>query len=205
MHKESLSLTLQKILAGILGALMLMKVMDLLLDHVIVVPETATTISASGPAAAPAAPKPEEPLPVRLAKASADHGKDLTSQCQSCHTFNQGGRTLVGPNLYGVVGRAKATEAGFSYSDAIKKLGGNWGYDDLDKWLTSPQTDAPGTKMTFAGLRDGQDRADVIAYLKSISPSAPPFPTPAPAEAAPAAAAGSGAGTSAPAPGTPAK
>ena len=69
-----------------------------------------------------------------------------------------------------------ASVAGFAYSDGLKTLGGDWTYQDLDKFLTKPSAFAPGTKMTFVGLPDGDKRANVIAYLKSISPNAPPFP-----------------------------
>ncbi len=172
-----MSMSLQKILAGVLFALMLIKGMDLVINSFMPV-EVEQAPSKGGGAAAPAAaaPAPEKPLPERLAAANVDKGKEITSKCASCHTFNEGGPTRVGPNLYGVVGRAKASEAGFAYSDALKKIGGNWDYADLDKWLEKPSGYAPGTKMGFAGLADGQERADVIAYLKSISPNAPPPP-----------------------------
>ena len=173
-----MSLTMQKLLAGVLGALMLIKVMDLVIDSFMPT-EIAQEASKGGAAqaATPAQPAaPAQPLPVRLASADAKKGEDIVKKCASCHTFNQGGPTRVGPNLYGIVGRAKAAESGFAYSDALKKLGGNWGYDDLDKWIEKPSEMAPGTKMGFAGIPDGQQRADVIAYLKSISPDAPPPP-----------------------------
>jgi len=66
--------------------------------------------------------------------------------------------------------------AGFAYSDAVKGLGGTWTYEDLDKFLTKPSAFAPGTKMGFPGLPSGDDRANAIAYLRSISPKAPPPP-----------------------------
>jgi len=173
-----MSMMLQKILAGVLFALMLVKGMDLVIDSFMPV-EVAQAPSKGGAAqaataAAPAAPA--KPLPVRLASADAKTGEDVAKKCASCHTFNEGGPTRVGPNLYGILGRAKASTAGFAYSDALKKLGGDWSYDDLDKWIEKPAGMAPGTKMTFAGIEDGQQRADLIAYLKSISPNAPAPP-----------------------------
>lgn len=175
-----MSLTIQKILAGVLFALMLIKGMDLVIDSFMPVEverPASTGAAVASTNAAPAAPAaPEKPLPVRLASADPKKGEDITKKCQSCHTFNEGGPIRVGPNLYGVLGRPKGTFPGFAYSDAIKKLGGDWTYEDLDKFLTKPSAFAPGTKMGFAGLPDGQDRADVIAYLHTISPKAPPPP-----------------------------
>ena len=78
------------------------------------------------------------------------------------------GPNRVGPNLWGVVGRPKGSEAGFDYSAAMKAKGGNWTIDDLNQFLTSPKTFVPGTKMTFAGLPKIQDRADVIGYLQTL-------------------------------------
>jgi cytochrome c len=173
-----MSLTMQKILAGFLGALLLIKGLDLIVDGLmpVEVEQAASTGAGSAEAATPAKPAaPEKPLVERLAAADVKKGEQIATKCQSCHTFNQGGPTRVGPNLYGVVGRDKATLAGFAFSDALKKLGGAWTDADLDDWLTRPGAMAKGTKMTFAGLPDGQDRADMIAYLRSISPNAPPL------------------------------
>jgi cytochrome c len=114
-------------------------------------------------------PKADEPLPVRFASADAKRGESATKVCQACHTFGKGEPNRVGPNLYGVVGRPKHSEAGFNYSAAMKKQEGNWTPDDLDKFLTNPRADVPGTLMTFAGLPRGQQRADVITYLNSNS------------------------------------
>ncbi|WP_309139463.1 cytochrome c family protein [Siccirubricoccus sp. G192] len=93
--------------------------------------------------------------------------------CASCHSFNQGGRTGVGPNLYGIVGAPHGHVEGFNYSAAIKGKQGPWNYEELNEWLHKPSTYAPGTRMAFAGISNTQQRADVIAYLKSISPNAP--------------------------------
>jgi cytochrome c len=128
---------------------------------------------ATGPAAQAA---PEGPIEKLLADASAERGQSVAKQCAACHTFQKGGPNGIGPNLYGVVGRPKASEAAFTYSDAMKAKGGEWTIDDLNKFLTSPKEFAPGTKMTFAGLPRGNQRADAIAYLNSLADSPKPLP-----------------------------
>jgi cytochrome c len=116
-------------------------------------------------AAAPAA----VPLPVLLAKADADKGKAGTKVCATCHTFDKGGPNKIGPNLYGVLGRAKGSEAGFAYSDGMKAKGGAWSYADLDSMIANPKTFVSGTKMGFGGEPDAGKRADVIAYLRTLA------------------------------------
>ncbi len=124
---------------------------------------------------APAAPA-EQPIETLLASASADRGAQVVKQCQACHNFQEGQGPKVGPDLYGVVGRSVASVPGFNYSAALKKLGGSWTFDALNKWLTKPSADAPGTAMTFAGLSNPKQRADVIAYLETLSPHPMPLP-----------------------------
>jgi len=97
-------------------------------------------------------------------------------KCKACHTADQGGPNRVGPNLWNVVGGPKAHAEDFSYSDAITGLGGEWTYADLDAYLTKPKDFAPGTKMTFAGLKKPKDRAAVISYLRTLSDSPKPLP-----------------------------
>lgn len=122
------------------------------------------------------APAPQEPIEKLLASAKPDRGQQSAKKCESCHTLTKGGPNKVGPNLWGVVNRPKGSEPGFSYSDAIKSKGGKWTIDDLDQFLTSPRGYAPGTKMSFPGLPKGSERADVIAYLNSLSDSPAPLP-----------------------------
>jgi cytochrome c len=130
--------------------------------------------AAAGPAeAAPAAPEPVAPL---LASADVAHGQTVAKQCAACHTFEQGGPNKVGPNLWEVVNRKQGGHEGFSYSAAISGKGGNWDYEALNHFLTKPSAYAPGTKMTFAGLKKLQDRADVIAYLRTLAASPAPLP-----------------------------
>jgi cytochrome c len=129
------------------------------------------------------------PIADRLAQADVSKGADTFKKCAACHTINQGGPNGQGPNLYATVGVPIAEgKNGFAFSDALKGIGGTWTFDKLDAWLTSPRKFANGTKMTFAGLSDPQDRANVIAYLDSQGSNVP-FPKPtAPAPAAGAAA-----------------
>jgi cytochrome c len=136
-------------------------------------------VKPQAPAAGAAAEEkaaPDEPIEKLLASSSVDRGQADTKACASCHNFAKGGPNGIGPNLYGVVGRARGTAPGFSYSDAMKAKGGEWTVEDLNKFLTSPKNFVPGTKMTFAGLTKGGQRADVIAYLNSLADSPKPLP-----------------------------
>ena len=131
-------------------------------------------------AAAPA----EQPFPFYMAQADAAKGADVFKKCAACHNADKGGANALGPNLYGVVGDAVAQgRGGFAFSDALKAKGGKWDFDTLNPWLTSPKTFAPGTKMTFAGLSNPQDRANVIAYLNQQGASPLPLPAAPPAGA----------------------
>jgi cytochrome c len=130
----------------------------------------------------------EQPAAFYISKADPQKGADVFKKCGACHSDQKGGPNQIGPQLWGVVGRPVASEAGFAYSDALKGKSGPWTFDELFAWLKSPKAYAPGTKMTFAGLSNPEDRANVIAYLNSESDKPEPLPT-APA-AAPAAAAG---------------
>lgn len=126
------------------------------------------------------------PLPVLLAKADVAAGEKVFGKCAACHTITQGGANGIGPNLYATVGEAIATgKGGFAFSDALKKVGGSWTFDQLNKWLTSPREFAPGTKMTFAGLSNPVDRANIIAYLNAQGSNLP-LPAVDAAAAAPA-------------------
>lgn len=139
----------------------------------------------TGPAAAP-----EVPLGIRLAASDADDGHTSVRKCESCHTFEQGGENKAGPNLYDVVGRLVGSHEGFSYSAGMlehKDKGDVWSFENLDQFLHRPKKFTPGTKMTFTGINNAEERANVLAYLQTLSASPKPFPPPEPvAEAAPA-------------------
>ena len=112
-----------------------------------------------------------------LAAADAKKGEGIAQKkCTSCHSFEKGGANKVGPNLNGIVGNKVAHSDSFSYSDGVKNHGGKWGYDELNQWLKGPAAYIKGTRMAFAGIKNDAERADVIAYLKSISDGAPAFP-----------------------------
>ena len=129
----------------------------------------------------------EQPIEVYLAKADVAHGQQVFNKCMACHNADKGGANQMGPNLWGVLGEPIGQGKGFAFSSALSSKGGTWNWDSLSQWLTSPKAFAPGTKMTFAGLSNPQDRADVEAFLNSHSDSPQPLPK-APAAAAPAAA-----------------
>ena len=112
----------------------------------------------------------------RLAGADAGAGERIAKKCAACHSFEAGGKHKVGPNLWDVVGRGIGAAEGFKYSGALAGIGGSWSYEQLDAFLTAPRAFAAGTKMTFAGIRDAADRADLIAYLRGLSDSPKPLP-----------------------------
>jgi cytochrome c len=134
-----------------------------------------TSEPAAATAAAPAA-APQEPLPALLAKADAKKGEQAAKVCQTCHNFEKGAGAKIGPPLWGVVGRPIASIPSFSYSDSLKAVGGNWTYEALNTMISNPKMEASGTKMAFPGERDPQRRADILAYLQTLSESPVPFP-----------------------------
>lgn len=125
----------------------------------------------------PAAAPTEQPITALLATASIDKGKTAVKKCEACHNFQKGGPNKVGPNLWGVVGRQVASHAGFNYSAALKAKGGDWTIDALNAFITNPKADIPGTTMAFAGVSRASERADILAYLNSLSDSPAPLPT----------------------------
>ncbi|HXI86876.1 MAG TPA: c-type cytochrome, partial [Parvularculaceae bacterium] len=142
--------------------------------------------------AAPAA-KAEPDLGALLASANPEAGERRVALCKSCHNFDKGGPNQTGPNLWGVVGRPVGSHPGFAYTGALKAFGGDWTYERLDKFLADSQTLVPGTAMTQHWPKADQ-RADILAYLSTLSDNPVPFPKPAePAKQADASAGGAGA------------
>ncbi|RHW18391.1 cytochrome c family protein [Sphingomonas gilva] len=117
-----------------------------------------------------------------LPTADAAKGAEVFKKCAACHTINQGGANGIGPNLWAAMGKPHGHVPGFAYSDALKSVPGVWDFKSMDAWLTSPRKYAPGTKMTFAGLGNAQDRADLLVYLNSQGSN---LPLPAAPAAAP--------------------
>ncbi|MQB11143.1 cytochrome c family protein [Agrobacterium sp. ICMP 6402] len=138
--------------------------------------------AAGGEAAAAATP-----IAQLLASADAAKGETVFKKCTSCHTGESGGANKVGPNLFDIVNRPIASHAGFSYSAGMKDFskGGsvNWDYDHLSFFLESPKKHVPGTAMGFAGVKKETERADLIAYLRTLSANPAPLPDPTAAPA----------------------
>jgi cytochrome c len=123
--------------------------------------------------------KPEGPksiLPM-LASADVSAGETATRACQACHSFNKGGPNKIGPNLYGVVGNEIASVEGFSYSSALKGKEGKWTYEKMSAWLHNPSGWAPGTSMSYNGVKDAQKRANIVAYMRQQDDSPMPLPS----------------------------
>jgi cytochrome c len=124
----------------------------------------------AGGAEQPAAQQKDPPLAELVAKADVKRGETSHNKCIACHTFDKGGRNMVGPNLYGVIGREKGSEAGFNYSAGMKKVAkGPWTADEIYEFVKSPKTFIPGTSMSFAGIPRASERADLILFLNSKS------------------------------------
>jgi cytochrome c len=184
------SFELNKVLGAILGTCLILLALNITAGAIFT-PATpakpgymiAVKTESEG-AKAPAA-APEKPIAVLLASASVEKGQSAAKQCQACHSFEKGGPNRVGPNLYGIVDRPRASYPGFNYSAAMKAKSGQWTYDELNKFLANPRSYIPGTAMTFAGISNEQQRADVIDYLHTLADNPVPLPKPT-AEAEPA-------------------
>ena len=110
-----------------------------------------------------------QPIEVRLANSSPERGQSAAKVCLACHSFDKGGPNKVGPNLWDVVGRKRASEAGFNYSAAMKAKGGEWSFEELDKFLANPKGYIPGTAMGYTGMTRDTQRADLINYLHTLA------------------------------------
>ena len=150
------------------------------------------------PGAEAEAPKPAEAAPATegpdfataIPAADTMAGEMIAERCGACHDWSKDGPNKIGPNLWGVIGRKKASHEGFTYSPVMQSSGGDWTYSNLFQFLERPAVVVPGTKMAFAGLPRAQDRINVIAFLRMQADTPAPLPAstgaPAPAEAAPA-------------------
>ncbi|HEX3666717.1 MAG TPA: c-type cytochrome [Rhizomicrobium sp.] len=178
-----------KIFGALLGTLLFIVAVKIGSDFLFLVrpPEKPGYVVAGVPAAdessGPAQPT-EEPLPdfgTVLPKADVAKGKDISTRCEQCHDLSKGGPDKIGPNLWGVVNRPRASRTSFSYSSAMSSSHAPWTYENLFRFWKSPQAVVPGTKMTFAGLPSAQDRIDLLAYMRTLADSPAPIPPPAPA------------------------
>jgi cytochrome c len=196
---ESFEIT--KILGAVLGTCLILLAVHIASGAIFTPPVPAKpgyeiAVKEEQPGEKPKAGPSEQPFETVLASASAERGAQVAKQCQICHNLQQGQGPKVGPDLWNVVGRKIASVSGFDYSAALKGKSGTWTFDVLNEWLTKPSAFAPGTKMTFAGLARDNQRADLIAYLDTLSDHPVPLPKAAqkeggapPAQAAPAASA----------------
>ena len=111
-----------------------------------------------------------------LGDADIAKGAKVIKKCAACHSFNEGGANKVGPNLYDIIGSDIARNDSFSYSAPMKAVGGAWDYESLALFLTKPKKFIKGTKMQFAGLKKPADRANLIAYIRTLSANSVPLP-----------------------------
>ena len=165
---------MNKILGTILGTLLFLQAIHIVDGMFLPAKEPRSRVAVVAEAKGEAAGGAQ--LDSLLASASAEHGAQLAKVCQACHNVEEGQGPKVGPDLYGIVERPVASVAGFKYSAALKAKGGKWTFAALNKWLTDPRGDVPGTSMTFVGVQSEKQRADLIAYLDTLSKNPVPLP-----------------------------
>ncbi|WP_169567269.1 c-type cytochrome [Sneathiella limimaris] len=178
------SFELNKIAGAVLGGALAVVAINEIANIAVspTMPETPSYVIDTGAAEAPAGGAAEEKdagpsLAVLMAAADPAEGEKIFKKCAACHTVEEGGANKIGPNLYKVLGNNKGAHADFSYSSALVEMGGTWGYEELNAFLTKPKDYIKGTKMSFAGLKKDGDRADLIAYLRTLGSSDIPLPT----------------------------
>jgi cytochrome c len=179
------SLTSNKVMAAILIALSVAWIAGKISDSAVepttlakdsYIVDTSAIASAAPTSAAPA-PVEIPPIAPLLAKADPVAGEKDAKVCATCHSFGKGEPAKMGPNLYGIVGLKHDHMEGFNYSDAMKALASQtWTFEALNHFLAGPKAEVPGTKMTFAGIKNDKDRADVIDWLRTLSEHPEPLP-----------------------------
>lgn len=176
-----------KIIGAVLGTAIFIFVVRLVAEHIYeaekpakpgYVVEGVVEASAGGSTAPVEEATPDWGTVLPTADIAA--GKTASVKCEQCHDLSKGGPNKIGPNLFGVVDRARASHEGFAYSSAMKGKPGNWTYEELFEFIKAPGVDIPGTKMSFAGLRSEKDRINLIAYLRSNADAPAAIPAPAP-------------------------
>ena len=177
---------INKFVGAFLSSLMLLMMISSVGEYLVPAGKEASSGHASSaPAPAATTGKPDggpaaaegPSFAALLGAASVESGAKGARKCAACHTFDQDGADRIGPNLWNVVGADIAARDGFAYSPAMANLEGNWTFAALDAFLTKPKAFAPGTKMSFAGVRKAAARASIIAFLRSQSESPAPLPT----------------------------
>lgn len=181
------TMTINKIAGAGLGAVLLVMGLNIVAEgvyHAETPEKTAIAIElpeAEGTETAAEADAPKVSLASLLASADVAKGENAFKACKACHTVEDGGKNKVGPNLYDIVDHAIATREGFGYSDAMKeKASEKWTFENLDAFITKPKAWAPGTKMSYGGMKGDAKRADLLAYLRTLSAN----PVALPADAA---------------------
>lgn len=175
------SFELNKILGALLGTCLVLLAVHIASGEIFAPeapakPGYVIEVKQEQPAKEGGAAPAQVPIANLLANASTERGTQAAKQCELCHNLGKGQGNKIGPDLYGVVGRKVASEAGFNYSPQLKAKGGTWTFEALDKWLLNPRADVPGTLMTFAGMPNEKQRADLIAFLNSNSDKPLPLP-----------------------------
>ena len=173
-----------KIIGAVLLVALTTKAIDTVIDGLTYGEALEKNVYVVGAPSPPAAPEPAK-APVKegpgkigplLATASVEAGKKTARKCTVCHSFKKDGAKKIGPPLWNVVNAKRARVAGFAYSSGLAKAGGKWGYEELNDFLANPKKSMPGTKMIFAGVKKASDRANIIAFLRSLSDNPAPLP-----------------------------